>query len=204
MRATRIVTVLGAGLALATILACSTATPTETPGVDRIGSTMLRYRGPELEITLSYGFASTNLGEEWLFLDTSITGTRRESVEVKREKIAIRTPSGEIVPLASQQEFGEAYPKLAGALARADIAYQPIGNYPERREVGLNFLVVPGTDIALESVWVNDRTIAIGRLFFDLPMGIQAGPYELRVDLEETKVRIPFRLGPESQGPGGT
>jgi hypothetical protein len=203
MSANRIVTALGPALVLATTLACSTATPTQTTGVDRIGRTMLRYRGPELEVTLSYGFANANLGEEWLFVDTSITGNVRESVEVKREKVAVRTPSGDIVPLASQREFGEAYGKLAATLARADIAYQPIGNYPERREVGLNFLVVPGTGIALESVWVNDQNVAIGRLFFDLPMGIQAGPYELQIDLEETKIRIPFRLG-EGQGTGET
>lgn len=198
MSVNRIVTMLGAALALATIVGCSTATPTETPGVDRIGGTQLRYRGPELEITLSYGFANANLGEDWLFVDTAITGTGRESVEIKRQKVAIRTPSGEIVPLAPQQDFGEAYPKLAAALARANIAYQPIGNYPERRQTGLDFQVVPGTGIALESVWVNDLSVATGRLLFDLPTGTQAGPYELRIDLEETKIRIPFRLGPES------
>jgi hypothetical protein len=198
MSVNRIVTMLGAALALATVVGCSTATPTETPGVDRIGGTQLRYRGPELEITLSYGFANANLGEDWLFVDTAITGTGRESVEIKRQKVAIRTPSGEIVPLASQQDFGEAYPKLAAALARANIAYQPIGNYPDRHQTGLDFQVVPGTGIALESVWVNDLTVATGRLFFDLPTGTQAGSYELRIDLEETKIRIPFRLGPES------
>jgi hypothetical protein len=204
MRVNPMLTVLGSALVLAMTLACSTATPTQTPGVDRTGRTMLRYRGPELEVTLSYGFANANLGEEWLFVDTAITGNLRESVEVKREKIAVRTPSGDIVPLASQREFGEAYAKLGGALARADIASQPIGNYPERHEVGLNFLVVPGTGIALESAWVNDRNVAIGRLFFDLPMGVQAGPYELRIDLKETQIRIPFRLGTEGQGPGET
>ncbi|HVN30919.1 MAG TPA: hypothetical protein VMT45_02940 [Thermoanaerobaculaceae bacterium] len=201
MRVNPILTVLGSALVLATTLACSTATPTETAGVERIGRTMLRYRGPELEVTLSYGFANANLGEEWLFVDTAITGNVRESVEVKRDRIAVRTPSGDIVPLASQREFGEAYGKLAAALARADVAAQPIGNYPERRVTGLDFLVVPGTGVSLESVWVNDRNVAIGRLFFDLPMGIQAGSYELRIDLEETKIRIPFRLG-EGQGPG--
>jgi hypothetical protein len=134
MRVNSMLTVLGSALVLATTLACSTATPTETAGVERIGRTMLRYRGPELEVTLSYGFANANLGEEWLFVDTAITGNVRESVEVKRDRIAVRTPSGDIVPLASQREFGEAYGKLAAALARADVAAQPIGNYPERRD----------------------------------------------------------------------
>jgi hypothetical protein len=198
MKATRFVFGLSAALALATTLACSTATPTGTPGVDRLGRTMLRYRGPELEITLSYNFANTHAGEEWLFLDTAVTGSNRESVEIQRGKIAMRIPSGEIVPLASQKDFGAAYPQLASTLARADIASEPLDTYPNRRPKGLDLLVVPGTAIALESVWVNDQEVAIGRLYFDLPNGVQTGLYELRIDLKETKIRIPFRLGAES------
>ena len=198
MRVTRLVTGLSAALALATTLSCSTATPTGTPEVDRIGGTILHYRGPELDIVLSYRFANSNPGEDWLFLDVGITAETRNSVEMKRERIAVRTPTGEIIPLATQKEFGTAYPKLAAVLARADIASEPLDYYPSRRPKGLDLLVPPGSGIALESVWVNDQDVAIGRLYFDIPTGVQPGPYELRIDLEETKIRIPFRLGPES------
>jgi hypothetical protein len=192
----------GSTLLLGWAIACSTATPAQTPGVEPIGATQVRYRGPEVEVVLSYGFANTRLGEDWLFLDTSITGTTRESVEVKRTGITIRTPSGTDIPLASQAAFGEAYPKLAAALARADVAYQPIGNYPSRRAVGLDFQVVPGTAIAFDSVWVSNQVVAVGRLLFHLEDGIQPGPYELRIDLDEARIRIPFRLGPGGQGTG--
>jgi len=198
MKPTRLVTGIVSALALTTNLACSTATPTATPGVERIGGTSLHYRGPELDVVLSYRFANSNPGEEWLFLDVGLTAETRNSVEVKRERIAIRTPNGEIIPLATQQEFGVAYSKLAAVLARADIAGEPLDYYPSRRPKGLDLLVPPGSGLALESVWVNDQDVAIGRLYFDIPMGVQPGPYELQIDLEETKVRIPFRLGSES------
>lgn len=185
-------------LVLTTTVACSTATPTGTPGVERMGSTILHYRGPELDLVLSYRFANSNPGEDWLFLDVGITAETRKSVEIKRDRIAIRTPSGETITLATQQEFGAAYPKLSAVLARADVASEPLDYYPSRRPKGLDFLLPPGTGIAFESVWVNDQDVAIGRLYFDLPTGVQPGPYELRIDLEETKVRIPFRLGSES------
>jgi hypothetical protein len=192
-----VVLALGA-LALLTVTACSTATPTGTPGVERLGNTILHYRGPELDVLLSYRFASFNPGEDWLFLDVGITSETRNSVEIKREKIAIRTPAGEIIPLATQREFGAAYPKLAPVLARADIASEPLDFYPGRRTKGLDLLVPPGSALAVESVWANDQDVAIGRLYFDIPAGVQPGPYELRIDLQETKIRIPFRLGPES------
>lgn len=180
---------------LVAALACSTAIPTGTPGVDQIGATVLRYQGPDLEVMLSYRFATSQEGSDWLFLDVALTGTARASVEIKRDKIALRIPSGETVPLPLQQEFGAAYSKLVGAIARADVAAEPLDYYPNRVPKALDFLVPPGSSIAFESVWVNDLDVATGRLYFEMPAGVQPGPYELRIDLPETKVRIPFRLG---------
>ncbi len=187
---------LGALLLLG-LTACSTATPTGTPGVERLGATILRYGGPQVQALLSYRWANQNPGEGWLFLDVALTGNTRSAVEVKRDRISVLTPSGDVVPLASQEAFGQAYPQLAAALARAAVAAEPLDYYPGRNPKGLDFLVVPGTGLALESVWVNDLDVAIGRLYFDLPTGVQPGQYELRIDLEESKVRIPFRLGGE-------
>jgi len=198
MKATRLAFLFVTAPLLAATLACSTATPTGTPGVDRIGRTMLRYNAGEVQVVLSYSFANANPGEDWLFIDTAITGNTRESVEVNRGKVAVRIPTGEVIPLAPQKEFGEAYPKLAATLARADIGAEPIDIFSDRRQTGLDFLVVPGTAIALDAVWVNDQNVAIGRLYFDLPNGVQPGSYELRIDLKETKVRIPFTLGGQS------
>ncbi len=188
---------LGA-LAFFVLAACSTATPTGTPGVERLGSTVLRYRGPEVDAILSYRFASLNPGEEWLFLDLALTGNRRTAVEIKRDKVSLLTPAGDVVPLASQREFGQAYPHLAAALARAAIAAEPLDYYPGRTPKGLDFQVVPGTGLALQSVWMSDLEVAIGRLYFDLPAGVQPGHYELRIDFEESTVHIPFPLGAES------
>jgi hypothetical protein len=197
MRRSALTTVvaLGTVVLMITLAGCRSATPTGTPGVDRVGRTVLRYAGPEVEAAVSYRVADLRLGEEWLFLDVAVTGTGRTSVELKREKIAIRIPSGEIVPLATQVEFGQAYPQLAAALARADVASEPLDYFISRKPKSLNFLVAPGTGLAFDSVWVNDLEVASGRLCFFVPGGVQAGAYELRLDLLESKVRIPFRLG---------
>src|SRR4030042_2282703 len=157
MKPTRLAMGIVLALALTTNLAWSTATPPAAPGVERIGGTILHYRGPELDVVLSYRFANSNPGEDWLFLDVGITAETRNSVEVKRERIAIRTPSDDILPLATQQQFGAAYPKLAAVLARADLASEPLDYYPSRRPKGLDLLVPPGSGIAFESVWRTDQ-----------------------------------------------
>jgi hypothetical protein len=197
-------TMLVAGLPLAAALlavttSCTTAAPPATPGVERIGSTLVHYRGPEIDAIVSYRFASLNEGSDWLFLDVALSGNTRTSVEVKRDKVFVRTPDGQTVPLATQTEFGQAYTQLAAALARADVAREPLDYFPARRPKGLDFLVAPGSGISLESVWVNDLDVAVGRLAFFLPSGVQNGPYELGIDLTESKVRIPFRLGEPSR-----
>ncbi len=188
-----------AGILMIAIAAgCGSAIPTGTPGVERVGRTVLRYAGPEVEVILSYRVAGARPGEEWLFLDVAITGAGHTAVEVQRGRIAVRVPGGDAIPLATQKEFGEAYPRLAAALARADVASEPIDYFAGRAPKSLDFLVAPGFGIAFDSVWVNDREVATGRLCFFVPGGVQDGPYELRIDLQESKVRIPFRLGERS------
>ncbi len=184
-----------AGAALASLLACTTATPTETPGVDRLGATAVRYRGPQIEAVVSYRAATLGLGDDWLFLDVAVTGSGRDSVEVNRDKVAVQLPSGEVVPLASQHEFGEAYPQLAAVIERANIAAEPLDYWAGRRDASLAFLTAPGEGLAMTSEWVNDQVVYQGRLYFFLPAGVQPGRYQLRIDLTESKVRIPFRLG---------
>lgn len=182
-------------LATLTSLACSTATPTGTPGVSRLGETVLQYKGPEIEALLSSRFANSNLGSPWLLLDLLVTGANRVAIEIKRDQVSIRIPDGTTVPLPSQEEFGKAYRDLRAADTRADVAADPLAYYTDRRIESLNFLVVPGSGLSFDSIWVNDRRMVVGRLYFPMPRDVQAGRYELRIDLSESKVRIPFSLG---------
>jgi hypothetical protein len=186
---------LAAALLAAATTSCTTAAPAASPVVERLGSTTLHYKGPRLDVAVSYRFADLDLGANWLFLDVAVSGQGRTAVEVKRDAIFVRTPDGTTVPLATQKAFGEAYGKLAGTLARADVAREPLDYYPGRRPQGLDFLVAPGSGVSLLSAWVNDLNVAFGRLAFFVPGGVQAGPYELRIDVPGEAARIPFRLG---------
>ncbi|MGE5236921.1 MAG: hypothetical protein ACM3O7_11290 [Acidobacteriota bacterium] len=174
--------------------ACSTALPTATPGVEQVGSRVLRYTGPELDAALSYRAAAGSLGDEWLILDLAVTGRTNAAVEIRRDKVWLRTPAGDTLALPSQETFGRAYTSLRAKVARADIAADPLGYWAGRRDCAMAFLVEPGSTISRLSTWVNDREVCTGRLFFAVPGGIQPGPYVLGIDLEESKVRIPFEL----------
>ncbi|HPW54165.1 MAG: hypothetical protein KA072_00325 [Thermoanaerobaculaceae bacterium] len=169
--------------------------PVAQAEVEQVGATAVKYRGPDLELALSYRFADINLGMDWLLVDTAVTGSKRVSVEIKREKISLRTPDGEIVPLPSQEELADSFSSIRAANHRANVAAEPLRYWGGRRECKLNFLVEPGSDIVMRSIWVNDERWCVGRLYFPIMKGVQPGRYELRIDLPESKVRVPFVLG---------
>lgn len=181
------------GLAAVAVAGCSTAVPTETPGVERLGETVLRYAGPEAEMVASYRYAALNPVEDWLFLDVAFAAVK-DPVEIDRRNISVRTPAGEEIALATQEAFRAAHGELAPKLARADVVGEPLGYFPARVEKKLELFATPFEGLVFDSFWVSYREVYVGRLYFEVPGGVQPGRWELRVKLEESEIRIPFRL----------
>lgn len=183
------------GLAL-TLTGCSTATPTDTPGVDRMGAYVLKQFGPELWTVLGYRFANSQLGDEWMILEVGLSSPNGQSAEVTREEIFLLSPSGSRIPLATQKEFNEAYGSLRATISRANVDRDPLEYFPPSRiECPIQFFVAPGQGVSFDQVTLNNRRGCFGRLFFDVPGGIQGGRWVLGIDLEESEIRIPFELG---------
>jgi hypothetical protein len=178
-----------------TFTGCSSATPTDTPGVDRLGEYILRQEGPELWTVVGYKFASSTLGDEWLILEVGLTSPNGQTAKVSREDIFVRNPAGNKIPLATQTEFTEAYGSLRSTLARANVDRDPLDYFPPSRiECSIQFFVAPGEGVSFDEVTLNDRRGCFGRIFFKVPGGIQAGRWVLGVDLPESEIRIPFEL----------
>ncbi len=166
------------------------------PVVDQAGQYLKHYLGPQIEALVDYTFAANHLGEDWLALGVSFTGTQAESVEIHRDGVSLRTPDGTRVFLPSQQEFIEDFNQVQSLTRRAELATQPLDfTGADRRRGALSFLPLPGTAVARESVFVNYRNLYSGMLYFPIPGGVQAGTWKLIVDLEEERVEIPFTLG---------
>jgi hypothetical protein len=187
------------GVALGTLLAvavgCSSAVPTETPGVERLGEYILRERGAEAEVVLGYRFANMSLGEEWLILELAVTSPPGQSAKVERDNIFVRTPDGVRIPAATQKAFNEAYQKMRSTVTQANVARDPMDYFPPNREpCSIQMYVAPGEGVAFDQVTVNDRRGCQGKMFFYVPGGIQPGRWVLGIDLEETDIRIPFEL----------
>jgi hypothetical protein len=179
-----------------TLASCSSATPTDTPGVDRMGRSILRQNGPELMTVLGYRFANSQMGDEWMILEVALSSPGGQTAKVTRENVFLSTPDGDRLPLPTQKEFNEAYGSLRSTIAKADIDRDPLTYFPPDREpCAMRFFVTPGAGVSFDEVVMNDRRACYGRLFFKVPGGIQPGRWVFGIDLPESEIRIPFELG---------
>ena len=180
---------------VAAVTACSSAVPTETPGVERLGQYILRENLTTAEVVLGYKYAASKLGNEWLLLELALSSPQGQTAKFERKNIFVRTPAGVRVPAASQKAFGEAYASIRNQISQANVMRDPMDYFPpNRRPCSIDMFVAPGEGVAFDQVSVNDRRACQGKLFFYIPGGVQPGRYVLGMDLEEEDVRIPFTL----------
>jgi len=185
-----VVAITAAGMA-----ACTSSRPTNASGVSEVGEYIKRYEGPELEMVLGYRYAASELGDEWLILESNFTAAHGGVTKIDRSKVFVRTPAGDRVPMATQQELGEAFGALRSSLRQASITRDPLDYFPpDREECEAGFFTAPGEGIAYDELTLNDRRVCQGRLFFKVPGGVQAGRWTFGIDLQESEVRIPFTL----------
>ncbi|MDD5564368.1 MAG: hypothetical protein PHQ91_11700 [Thermoanaerobaculaceae bacterium] len=159
----------------------------------QVGATAIVYKGPQIQVVVSDRFARYNPEGKWLLLDTAMTATSNP-VEIPRSAIAVRTPDGSVVPLATQAEFEMHYPELASTLMRARVAREPLDYLIPQRPRFLRLFAPRGIGIVWDSAWLDQFHNSYGRLYFNLPNGVQKGRYELLIRLPKDEVVIPFTV----------
>lgn len=195
MRTSTAVVVVGALLALT---ACETSQRirSDTPRLSRVGEYVVTYEDSELDLALGYRFAAQNLGDDWMLLEMAVSGQDRRRTELTRDGIALIAPDGQRLELASHEEFASAYrTDLAPVVRRASIGSDPL-DYFRGDRVPCNqwFFALPTQGLAYDKVFVNDRQICQGYLFFDVPAGVRSGEWTLVIEEPEGEALIPFRL----------
>ena len=187
-------------IAATTLIAgCSSSSGTKAratePTVDKPGKTISRYSDSLVEVIVDYKFANRSVGDDWMILNVAVTSWESKAIEVRRGHVLVRTPDGRKIPLPPYSEFIAAYPEVQSAARRAALASDPIDfTQAGRRTCDLRFQPLPGTDTALESVFVNMRKICQGLLYFPIQGGIQPGTWEFIIEFEEFDARVPFEI----------
>ncbi len=186
-------TALAVAVAGALLGTAASADSAPASQLTKVGSTAIVYKGPEIQVVVSNRFARYNPEGKWLFLDTVMTATAAP-LEVPRSAIAVRTPEGVTVPLATQAEFEKHYSELASANARANVVREPLGYLIPQRVRPMRLFAPNGIGVVWESAWLDSFHNSYGRLYFRLPNGVHRGEYELLIHLGDSDVAIPFTV----------
>lgn len=191
------------GILLATTLACTSSTPTGTPGVTQEGKYRVWYQGPEVAVEVYYGTLVRLLGDQNAVLRVGFYGTAG-TAEVARSGIRLTTPGGSVVAPMDQNEFRKVYGGLRMALERDGAWYGPSPRFTGSRQPCDRWFLYPPTASAddgfagqrhgFDTIFVSSFQACGGPLVFPVLMGTQPGRWVLTVELEETTVRIPFEV----------
>lgn len=149
-------------------------------------------------VVLSYRMVQQEAGNPWVLLTVGITlrsGVKYQ--KLTRGDLTLTTPDGKTIALATQQEY------MADASLRAldkramtvrdSIDYFPVG---VNRPCAIKFFadMSKGVGLAFDEVELSDNRACMGRIYFNVPGGIQVGQHWLNVKFAGSVVKVPFRV----------
>ena len=188
-----------AALALSSVAAIQAA-DLESPHVRKLGRTVARYRDEVLQVVVGYKHAQLHLDSRWILLETCISATGGQPVEIFREDVALLAPDGTRIPMPSQRKMAQGIRDLRRMLTQSRVTRDPLDGYfpHSSREERLGFFAVPGEAIVFDRVTVDHDTLAWGNLFFESAKErFEPGIYTLVVENKLAHVRLPLALGIE-------
>ena len=170
------------------------------PGVPQIMTLEGRYvraaYNNEGYAILGYSVANLSVGEEWLLLDIGLTVRDGvPSFELKREALSLETPDGKTLPLPSVADYRQA--NLSALNTRARVQRDSINYFPpsahQACRIGF-FSELNQVAMSWDQVELSSQRACVGRIFFQVPGGIQYGQHWLNIKFEKGLVRVPFRI----------
>jgi hypothetical protein len=176
----------------------TTEVPPEQIHVDAKGATVRLAYNSEGWVVLGYKAATNSVDQDWMLLEIGMTLIKGQANQsCTRDQITLLTPSGLVVPMATQKEFAKAGHLKAlnkrGDMQRDTINYFPVGTTTACR---IGYFSDP-TDSSLkpfEQFEVAYGRGCVGRIFFNIPDGIQKGQYFLVVHLDNYTIQVPFKI----------
>ncbi len=175
------------------LVGCSSAKPTDDPGIDRVGKYIVKSETSDLEVVIGYRYAQQNLGSPWLLLEAATTSPPNKTATIKREEVSVTTPAGETIPLATQNDVNNAWGVVMPIVNAADIARDPMNYWaPRVKTLLMRFYVAPGDGVSYDEFSVNNFRVCQGRFLFEIPGGVQAGRYVVNIDQPGGGISIPI------------
>lgn len=161
----------------------------------KIGNAAVEYRDKTIHIVAAYYHSQRNHDSRWLLIESALSTT--DNSIIKREDIALRTPQGREIPLATQTRIGEDVKRVEQLLQNAKVQTHPVASYFNERDriEDMKMFRLPFGPV-VHNEFVSDRNhVAVGPLFFESPTGAwEKGTYALIVRHPKGVAELPINL----------
>ena len=150
---------------------------------------------------IGYRMVQQEIGNSWALLSVGVTlRDGAADYTMPRDAFSLQTPDGKTLPLPTQQEYMKANVSALNMRAQKfndNINYFPAG---VNRPCSIQFFTnLSGPALTRDTIELgNDRDCA-GRLYFNVPGGIQVGQYFLNVKFAQSTIQVPFRVFTKEQ-----
>ena len=155
-------------------------------------------------VVLGYETANYSVKNKWMLLEVAMTTVNKHEATIKRGDIAIETPDGKIILMATQEAFSKGFEDLRPMDARANVQRQSLNYLPREANQAcrIGFFAStsqgPAWSPAYDQFSLTPRNACLGRLYFQIPDGIQYGEYALFVKFP-SEVEVPFTIMTKEQ-----
>ena len=170
--------------------------PKEFDNVRTLGRALSEFRDGRIQVTAAYYYSQVNHETPWLLIELGALG--EQITEIERDKIELITPTGRVVPLASQARWARDTTRNALLLQRAAPLRHPVSSYfaPANGQTNLRFFTRPpnpGTVQQVVSLQPNE--LVLGDLLFESPTRLwDKGTHALVVRYNGAEAVLPIEL----------
>lgn len=182
-----------------TVSSAGELTMAETEKDAIVGEYVRRAFNDEAFVVLGFVTANDSAGKRWMLLEIAATSQPGRFITLEREDFTLVTPDEQKIPMASQPVFQEAFGETLQLNSKANVQSQPLNYLPRRANhlCRLGFFAdmnKRGRRIAFDEAYLNPTTACVGRVYFEIPDGIQHGQHVLLVELSESTLEVPFTI----------
>jgi len=159
------------------------------------GKAVVEYRDKAAHIVAAYNYSQRNHDSHWIVIEAALSTSKEATVH--RKEIALRTPQGREIALATQMQVGEDVKRVEQLLQNARVQTHDVASYfnQQDRLEDMQLFRLPFGPVVHDEFIVDRDHVASGPLFFEAPTGAwEKGTYALIVRSENFTAELPINL----------
>ena len=159
------------------------------------GRAAVEFRDDDAHIVAAYYYSQRNHESRWIMIEAGVSTD--DTIVIERSAIALRTPQGREIPLATQRRVGEDVSRIEQLLQNANVLSHNVASYFVQRDriESMSLFTLPFGPVVHNSFVVDRHRVAVGPLFFESPTGAwEKGTYALIVRHSKGASELPIHL----------